>query len=255
MNAVIPITKTDDPRFIHNCGYQNFYAELQESLLSCRSFQMSVAFVRYSGIQLLLETFEELEKRNIPGKILTSTYLNSTQPKALTALRRFSNLETKIYIPTRDRGFHSKGYIFEYADKNKIIIGSSNITQCALKSNIEWNVRNYSDQNDQFACDVRREFAVQWNDVRSKPVSDEFIAEYSKYLKRLGRLLPENAFEYEYEAIKPNHMQTEAIAKLDRLRKSKETKALAIAAKPADSIPTLQHLLCPYFRAQYISER
>jgi len=191
---------------------------------------MSVAFVRYSGIQLLLETFEELEKRNIPGKILTSTYLNSTQPKALTALRRFSNLETKIYIPTRDRGFHSKGYIFEYADKNKIIIGSSNITQCALKSNIEWNVRNYSDQNDQFACDVRREFAVQWNDVRSKPVSDEFIAEYSKYLKRLGRLLPENAFEYEYEAIKPNHMQTEAIAKLDRLRKSKETKALAIAA-------------------------
>lgn len=230
MNAVIPITKTDDPRFIHNCGYQNFYAELQESLLSCRSFQMSVAFVRYSGIQLLLETFEELEKRNIPGKILTSTYLNSTQPKALTALRRFSNLETKIYIPTRDRGFHSKGYIFEYADKNKIIIGSSNITQCALKSNIEWNVRNYSDQNDQFACDVRREFAAQWNDVRSKPVSDEFIAEYSKYLKRLGRLLPENAFEYEYEAIKPNHMQTEAIAKLDRLRKSKETKALAIAA-------------------------
>lgn len=145
-----------EPRFIHNGGYKNFYSELQDSLLSCKSFQMSVAFVRYSGIQLLLETFEELEKQAIPGRILTSTYLNSTQPQALQALKRFSNLETKVYIPTRDRGFHSKGYIFEYADKNKIIIGSSNITQCALKSNIEWNVQNYTTQQDSFTLDVRR---------------------------------------------------------------------------------------------------
>ena len=132
MNTTLAIQKADDPRFIHNCGYQNFYAELQESLLSCKSFHMSVAFVRYSGIQLLLETFEELEKKGVHGRILTSTYLNSTQPKALKALQRFSNLETKIYIPTRDRGFHSKGYIFEYPEKNKIIIGSSNLTQCAF---------------------------------------------------------------------------------------------------------------------------
>lgn len=192
---------------------------------------MSVAFVRYSGIQLLLETFEELEKRAIPGKILTSTYLNSTQPQALRALKRFSNLETKIYIPTRDRGFHSKGYIFEYTDKNKIIIGSANLTQCALKSNIEWNVRNVTQQDNSFALEVQNEFNYQWNDVRSKPVSDEFIAEYSKYLARLGtRTMPENAFEFDNSAIEPNQMQTEAIAKLDRLRNNNETKALAIAA-------------------------
>lgn len=194
---------------------------------------MSVAFVRYSGIQLLLETFDELEKRKIPGRILTSTYLNSTQPKALKALKRFSNIATKIYIPTRDRGFHSKGYIFEYNDKYKIIIGSSNLTQCALKSNIEWNVRNYSSQSDPFSCDVRNDFDLQWNDVRSKIISNEFIAEYSKYLDRLGnRVINENAFEYESqnEKIEPNQMQTEAIVKLDRLRKNHETKALAIAA-------------------------
>lgn len=192
---------------------------------------MSVAFVRYSGIQLLLETFEELEKRAIPGKILTSTYLNSTQPQALRALKRFSNLETKIYIPTRDRGFHSKGYIFKYTDKNKIIIGSANLTQCALKSNIEWNVRNVTQQENPFALEVQNEFNFQWNDARSKPVSDEFIAEYSKYLARLEkRTMPENAFEYDNSAIEPNQMQTEAIAKLDRLRNNNETKALAIAA-------------------------
>ncbi len=192
---------------------------------------MSVAFVRYSGIQLLLETFEELEKRAIPGKILTSTYLNTTQPQALRALKRFSNLESKIYIPTRDRGFHSKGYIFEYAEKNKIIIGSANLTQCALKSNIEWNVRNYTTHEDSFACDVRNEFNLQWNVSRSKIVSDEFITEYSKYLARLGKKsMPENAFEYETTAIEPNQMQKEAINKLDRLRKNNESKALAIAA-------------------------
>jgi superfamily II DNA or RNA helicase len=223
--------EVDEPQFIHNFGYQNFYSELQDSLLSCNSFQMSVAFIRYSGIQLLLETFEELERRQIPGKILTSTYLNSTQPKALQALKRFSNIETKIYIPTKDRGFHSKGYIFNYNDKYKIVIGSSNITQCALKSNIEWNVRNYTAEQDAFTCDVQREFNSQWNDVKSKPLSDDFLDEYSKYLARLkDRIIPENAFEYESDKIEPNQMQTEAIVKLDRLRKNQETRALAIAA-------------------------
>lgn len=222
---------TDNTRFIHNYGYRNFYEELHNNLVTCSSFKMSVAFVRYSGVQLLLDTFQELYDNNISGQILTSTYLNSTEPKALNALKQFSNLEMKIFVPTRDKGFHSKGYIFTTDKQHRIIIGSSNITQCALKSNVEWNVLNHTNLDDSFAFDVLNDFNTQWNDDRTQVLSDEFINEYKEYLLRLGkRSIEENAFEYNELRIEPNKMQKEAIAKLDRIRRTKEKKALAIAA-------------------------
>ncbi len=222
---------SDNTKFIHNYGYRTFFGELESNLSNCSSFKMSVAFIRFSGVQLLLDTFQKLAEQNIPGQILTSTYLNSTEPSALLALKRFPNLETKIFVPTRDKGFHSKGYIFTTDTNHNIIIGSSNITQCALKSNVEWNVLNHAKQNDPFAQDVLNEFNTQWNDKHTRELSDAFIEEYALYLSRAGkRAIQENAFEFDEDRIRPNKMQIEAIDKLDRLRKTDEKKALAIAA-------------------------
>lgn len=49
-------------------------------------------------------------------------------------------MNVKIFVDTKELGFHTKSYIFENKEEYKIIIGSSNITQRALKSNVEWNV-------------------------------------------------------------------------------------------------------------------
>lgn len=221
----------DGTKFIHNYGYRNFFEELESNLRNCTSFKMSVAFIRFSGVQLLLDTFQKLEDKKVPGQILTSTYLNSTEPRALLALKKFQNLETKIYIPTRDKGFHSKGYIFTSSSNHTIIIGSSNITQCALKSNVEWNVLNHSSHGDPFSQDVLSDFNNQWNDKHTRDLSISFIEEYESYLKRLGNShVYENSFEYEEKIFRPNIMQSEAVDKLNKLRKNNEKKALAIAA-------------------------
>ncbi|WP_404814555.1 phospholipase D-like domain-containing protein [Clostridium estertheticum] len=96
-----------------------------------------MAFINFSGLQLLLDIFKELEKKGVRGKILTSTYLDFTEPKALERINKFKHIDLKVFVVTSEMGFHTKAYIFENKDEYKIIIGSSNITQRALKRNVE----------------------------------------------------------------------------------------------------------------------
>lgn len=82
---------------ITNNHGNNFLSELINSFERCHKFQLSVAFINYSGLQLLLDTLKELEEKGVPGEVITSTYLNFTDPKALKKLREFKNIELKIY--------------------------------------------------------------------------------------------------------------------------------------------------------------
>lgn len=72
---------------IVNSEQGNLLCEIKRCLSECEKFYFSVAFVNFSGIQLLLDSFKELEQREIEGKIITSTYLNFTEPKALKNTR------------------------------------------------------------------------------------------------------------------------------------------------------------------------
>lgn len=60
---------------INNSSQDNFYNELKRSFVGCRRFYFNVAFVSYSGLQLLLDIFKKAEDEKIEGRIITSTYL------------------------------------------------------------------------------------------------------------------------------------------------------------------------------------
>lgn len=154
-----------NPRLITNSEKNSFYNELRTSLASCKKFFFSVAFINYSGLQLLLDEFKETENKNVSGKIITSTYLNFTDVNSLKKLKEFKNIETKIYIANQYKGFHTKGYIFEYEDYYKIIVGSSNITQSALKTNVEWNVEYILKKEDDFVKKMISEYENLWEET------------------------------------------------------------------------------------------
>lgn len=64
---------------------------LEKQLKECDSFEFSVAFITMSGIEPLLMTFKELERKNIPGRILTTDYLTFSEPDALAKLASLKN--------------------------------------------------------------------------------------------------------------------------------------------------------------------
>ena len=221
---------------------KNFLSTLKENLSTCTEFKICVSFVRISGVQLLMDLLQELNAKGVKGQILASTYMNVTQPHALEMLNSFDNIELKIFTSTHDQGFHAKGYLFLNPDNNNkekwtIIIGSSNISGAAFKKNVEWNVINNEEllENHEpgvFAKSVLEEFNDLWESPYSKDFSKEFLIQYRDYLSKIKKIQKENkdVFNFEEKVIKPNEMQSEAIAKLNTLRKMKQNKALAIAA-------------------------
>ena len=198
----------------------NFYNHITKLLLESKSFIFNVAFINFSGIQLLLDVLSKLENKNIKGKILTSTYLNFTQVKALEKLKEFSNIELKIYDSNSTNiGFHSKSYIFEFEDFYEVIVGSSNITSSAFKSNIEWNVKTTIKKDELFLKNILDEFSFLWGE--SFEVNEEFLKNYKIFQEAQKQ---EKTFFFS-KNIKTNFMQKIALEKLKNLRQKNQIKA------------------------------
>ncbi|WP_084380106.1 DEAD/DEAH box helicase [Sutcliffiella cohnii] len=219
----------NDKRLIVNSDSGNLLNELISSLKECKSFYFSVAFINFSGLQLLLDPLKEAGERGVKGKVITSTYLNFTEVKALEKIKEFSNIDLKVFNAVTEKGFHTKVYIFEYENEYKVIIGSANITQSALKSNIEWNVEVVSKEASEFVKEVVKEYNHLW-DI-SEEASEEFLQEYESFLLSVKNhsFTAQKVFE-RGTYITPNRMQKRAIESLDRLRAYGENRALVIAA-------------------------
>ena len=216
-------------KLIVNSNRGNLLRELKESLSQCKRFYFSVAFINFSGLQLLLDSFKELEEKGVEGNIITSTYLNFTEPKALERIRNFENINLKVFITDDKKGFHTKAYIFENEDNYKIIIGSSNITQRALKSNVEWNVMIISKKDTEFVQEVLEEYQGLWDTTGY--VDDEFLSKYDEFIKNIRKNENKVTIELDdYKIITPNLMQRKALENLHRLRNLGENKGLVIAA-------------------------
>lgn len=224
------------PQFVSN-NYKEgkkVLSSIEDELLKCDQFQMSVAFITMSGITPLLQTLKELEKKNIPGEILTTNYLNFSEPRALEKLNELKNITLRMYdVEAADEGFHTKGYIFRKAEVYRIIIGSSNITSSALTCNREWNTKLVSTEQGQMAKEIVAEFNELWNSKYTLSF-DEFYEEYKeryKIIKHQRKIAEqEEITSLEKYKLQPNSMQVGFITNLKRILAAGEDRALLISA-------------------------
>lgn len=201
-------------------------SEIISELRCCDQFIMSVAFVTSSGIIPLLETLKYLENKGVKGKILTTDYLNFSEPKALKRLLNFSNISVKLY--TKD-SFHTKGYIFRHSDHYKLIVGSSNLTQTALTKNKEWNIKVSSLEEGSLTEDVLKEFEYMWGEAEELTIS--WIEAYESIYKKQREYTKQSKVpRLSQYTLRPNKMQVAAIESLNRLRENDAERALLISA-------------------------
>jgi len=224
------------PQFISN-NYKEgkkVLSSVEDELLICDRFQISVAFITMSGITPLLQTLRELENRDIHGEILTTNYLNFSEPKALEKLNGFKNITLKMYdVETSVEGFHTKGYIFKKEEIYRIIIGSSNITSAALTSNKEWNTKLISTEQGEIAQEILEEFKKLWNSKHALSFA-EFYENYKErytIIKRQRELAKQDEISsIEKYCLQPNSMQVGFISNLRKIVDAGEERALLISA-------------------------
>lgn len=224
------------PQFVSN-NYKEgkkVLSSIEDELLVCEQFQISVAFITMGGIEPLLQTLKELEKKHIPGQILTTNYLNFSEPKALEKLHALRNITLKMYdVESAEEGFHTKGYIFKKEEIYRIIIGSSNMTKSALTTNKEWNTKIISTEQGEVAGEIIKEFDDLWHSSYALNF-DTFYENYKeKYniIKRQREIAKqEQVTSLEKYKLQPNSMQVGFISNLRKILEAGEKRALLISA-------------------------
>ena len=224
------------PQFISNNYKQGkkVLSSIEDELLACDEFQISVAFITMGGITPLLQTLKELEKKGVKGEILTTNYLNFSEPRALAKLNKLSNITLKMYdVEASGDGFHTKGYIFKKDEIYRIIIGSSNMTKTALTSNREWNTCVVSTEKGEIAKNILDEFNELWNSEYVLDYDDfyEIYTERYKIIKKQREIARnEELPSIEKYRLQPNSMQVGFIVNLKKIIDAGEKRALLISA-------------------------
>jgi HKD family nuclease len=124
-----------------------------DSLKWCDKAYFAVAFLKYSGLELLLNDIKSCLKRGCAITIIAGQNFALTEPNAISALYKIfqSYPKSKLYLAKALSGssvFHTKIYLFEKNKNCRIISGSANITNGGLKTNCETSLAVNTTRDD-----------------------------------------------------------------------------------------------------------
>ena len=99
INGSVAANLAYKPAFVSNNPEEGkkVISSVEDELLRCDQFQISVAFITMGGVTPLLQTLKELEEKGVKGQILTTNYLNFSEPRALEKLNGLKNITLKMY--------------------------------------------------------------------------------------------------------------------------------------------------------------
>ncbi|MEW2221571.1 DUF3427 domain-containing protein [Streptomyces sp. NPDC006990] len=116
--------------------------ELQREISSADAVELLCSFIMWSGTYHLRSALRDARNRGIPIRILTSTYMGATDPKAVDRLVREFEAEVRINYESSQSNVHAKAWLFRRnTGFHTAYIGSSNLSKSALSTGLEWNIR------------------------------------------------------------------------------------------------------------------
>jgi len=191
---------------------------------------IAVAFLLDSGARCILEQLKDFLGRGGRARILISDYLDVTEP---IALRRLSDLEGnlsfKIY-ETHTKNFHLKSYAFLNGSEGVAFVGSSNLSEKALTTSIEWNYKVVSSSDTQGFGEVRDGFEALFNDSASVVVNQAWIDRYEQRRQIPSHEEAAIADEPPEPRPEPHTVQRDALAALVQTRQEGFTAGLVVLA-------------------------
>lgn len=149
-----------DPRLDH---------ELVQEMRSADRVDFLVAFIRWSGLRLLLPALEDAQSRGVPVRVITTSYMGASEARAVEKLAEFQNVQIRVSYDTDRTRLHAKAYHFHReSGYSTAYIGSANVSSPALTSGLEWNLKVTNQDLPHVVEKFLAEFETYWN-------SSEFV--------------------------------------------------------------------------------
>ena len=139
------------------------YSELQKEIASSDEIYLMVSFINRRGLVLLLPQLKEFTNRGGILKVITTTYMKATDFDAIKKLSELKNTEIKITYDETSERLHAKAYIFlRKTGFDTAYVGSSNLSEQALDTGAEWNVKVTQVEQPRMLKTIRDAFEASW---------------------------------------------------------------------------------------------
>jgi superfamily II DNA or RNA helicase len=136
--------------------------ELRTEIPSADAIDIVMAFVRWSGVRPLVDALRRHCESGKRLRLLTTTYTNSTEQRALDELARLG-AEIRVSYDTSSTRLHAKAWLFHRTSGySTAYIGSSNLTHSAQVLGLEWNVRVSAARNPDAVAKMAAVFTSYW---------------------------------------------------------------------------------------------
>jgi superfamily II DNA or RNA helicase/HKD family nuclease/diadenosine tetraphosphate (Ap4A) HIT family hydrolase len=219
---------------------------LGEELAQAARVDIAVGFVMPSGLDRLEGHLRDFLRRGGRLRILTGDYLGITDPTALTRLidlegdRQIRVFETAAAaepsrFPVAPVSFHPKAYIFTREDRTGIgFVGSSNLSDAALTTGVEWNYRTVASGEAVAFEEIRAAFEKLFQHPATRQVTADWIRAYRDRRPALVSPVPAiGEADAALEIVKPpepHAVQQEALAALKATRADGNAAGLVVLA-------------------------
>lgn len=138
-------------RFISNID-KNHSSELNELINNSDEIWMAVAFLKESGLRLILPALKQHIQKGKAFHIVVGQNFALTEPRALTAIYKvIEQTESEAFLANaieKNNVFHPKLYLFRKGNDFTIISGSANLTGGGLSTNTECSLLVEAKQSD-----------------------------------------------------------------------------------------------------------
>lgn len=139
--------------------------ELRAELATADRVDLLCAFVKWHGLRIIEQSLKAAHSRNVPIRVITTTYIGATERHALDRLVKEFNAQVKVNYETRSTRLHAKAWLFRRkSGYDTAYVGSSNLSKAALLDGLEWNVRLSSVATPDVLRKFDATFEAYWSD-------------------------------------------------------------------------------------------
>lgn len=222
-------------------GENPFLPHLCAAIRSADEIDFAVAFTKVTGLRLLLADLQDAldagsnnSEQTKRIRILTSDYLDITDPEALRLLLLLSDRGAQVRIfESKGGSFHLKAYIFSQvlsrsSPVGTAFIGSSNISRQALQDGLEWNYR-ISYPPDKGFLEARSRFEELFRHSSTVRLSDAWIEKYEARRQVPVRSIAPGSIELDPPP-EPTSVQLRALKALFASREAGSRRGLVVLA-------------------------